>query len=231
MTDTVPLRPKGPVAVIVAQRAEALLVGRILAPILGEAGLLVLVTGHQAAAVREAVAKAVEAKAQSIISCGVAAGLIAGLKPGTIVIAASVVLPTEDVLPVNPALLKQAIACLKEQKPWVGPVVGVDRLPDNVEEKTTLHAATAAWAADGQSHIALLAARQADIPFLAVLVVFDPADRVLPRLLRGFWQIEDMPSFVRPLVWAIRPLLWRDYRRSLASLGQHLALLGIVWRG
>ena len=219
--------PSRPVAVIVGEEAEARVVDRVLRPIFGDSRLLVLVAGNQPAAIREAVQAAVAANVRCILSCGVAAGLIAGLKTGTIVVSASMILPTGDILPVNPILRQQVMACLKETKPWLGPVAGIDRLPHTPEEKATLHSATAAWAADGQSHIAFLAARAADIPFVVVRAVMDPADRVLPLLLRVMWQAGAVPV-VMALAWLFMPLQWLAYRQALDKLGQHLALLGPI---
>ena len=63
-----------------------------------------------------------------------------------------------------------------------GLLAGSDTPVTTVTDKTALHESHGALAVDMESHIAALAAQTHQIPFAALRVVIDPADRPVPPL-------------------------------------------------
>src|SRR6201999_2052344 len=64
--------------------------------------------------------------------------------------------------------------------PRVAPIAGVDRIAATVEDKAALFEETGADAADMESHIAALVAKESALPFAALRVISDRADHTLP---------------------------------------------------
>jgi adenosylhomocysteine nucleosidase len=62
-------------------------------------------------------------------------------------------------------------------------LAGVDAPALSLLEKSTLRAATGAAAVDMESHVAAAFAEEHGLPFTAVRVVCDPADRALPAFV------------------------------------------------
>jgi hopanoid-associated phosphorylase len=113
----------------------------------------------------------------AILSVGIAGGLKPGLSPGTPVIASSVAAFGNRLETTGPwaDALSRAIPHAA-----VGPVAGEDRIVGSVDEKACLYRACGALAVDMESHIAGTIAHAHRIPFAALRIVADPAERSLP---------------------------------------------------
>lgn len=221
----------GPVAILAHHRAEARILYRCWKSQLGD-NVLVLVAGGDASATRRAMDKVIVARCRCVVNVGLGSGLIAGMTQNDVVLAGSVILPSGDLLPVSKGLLADARAAMRLLKPAdrlsQGPIVGVDRLAVNVQEKNTLHAATAAWIADCQIHIALLAAQKADIPFLAIRGIIDDHRRAMPRFLRLVWSRGDLVWAI--VMWGLYPAYAIRYRKAMKSLAQAAEMLKPMWQ-
>jgi hypothetical protein len=67
----------------------------------------------------------------------------------------------------------------------LGALVGVDEPVLLPETKASMRAATDAIAVDMESHVGAAYAAEHDLPFAAVRVISDPAERALPSLAKG----------------------------------------------
>lgn len=114
-----------------------------------------------------------------VISFGVAGGLDPTLPPGTVLVATGVRAGAESFRtdPFWTAALRRAL-------PYAVPglLAGSDAAVTSVDAKQALHAPHGALAVDMESHIAARVARQHGLPFAALRVVVDPADRPVPPL-------------------------------------------------
>ncbi|GJG95208.1 phosphorylase [Cupriavidus pauculus] len=114
-----------------------------------------------------------------VISFGVAGGLDPTLPPGTVIVATAVRSgqTSYSTSPYWTAALRRALPYAE-----CGLLAGSDTPVLTVAEKAALHDAYGAFAVDMESHIAARAAQAHGIPFAALRVVIDPADRAVPPL-------------------------------------------------
>jgi hopanoid-associated phosphorylase len=115
---------------------------------------------------------------RGIVSFGLAGGLALGLRPGTCIIARGVLTLGEG-FSTDTTWAHAMLARLPDATH--GDLAGVDRPILLAAEKRTLHARTGAVAVDMESHIAGRVARERRLPFAAVRVVVDPAERNVPK--------------------------------------------------
>jgi adenosylhomocysteine nucleosidase len=118
------------------------------------------------------------ADAGAIISFGVAGGLAPGLAPGSMLVARSIIVEDGEPIPADPAWARALSAALGAP---VVDLAGVDAPVADRAAKRALHVRTGAHAVDMESHIAARAAAHRKIPFAALRVVADPAERQLPH--------------------------------------------------
>jgi len=140
-------------------------------------GVVVVCSGDRrrlAAELRDATTPAT----RGIISFGLAGGLALGLRPGTCIIARGVLALGEGFA--TDAAWAHAMLALLPTAAHAD-LAGVDRPIQLPSEKRTLHARTGAVAVDMESHIAGRVARDRRLPFAAVRVVIDPAERPVPK--------------------------------------------------
>lgn len=172
--------------------------------------------------------------ASTILSFGIAGALDPSLKPGTCVIARTVI--DEDAVWRVDAAWSDAIA-LKLGHAVRADIAGVDRLIDGVADKRALFARCGAASVDMESHIAARMAHSHGVPFAALRVICDSALTALPRsaarALRDDGSI-DVTHVVKSLLRhpAELPLLvragvdarcaFRTLRRSRRRLGDAL---------
>ncbi len=116
--------------------------------------------------------------ATAIISFGVAGGLAPGLPPGSLLVARSIIFG--DGQRVHADLAWSHELAQRLGAPLVD-FAGVDEPVADSAGKRDLHLRTGAHVADMESHIAAEIAAARRIPFAALRVVSDPAERELPH--------------------------------------------------
>ncbi len=166
-------------------------------------------SGDQA---RQAVAAMVAAGVRAVVSFGLAGGLDPALRPGDLVLGDAVVLPDGSVAAADsdwchrwlarahgdaagsfaalrsafpaPALLgrSRGVVLGHGLRLFVGRVAGSAAAVATPEAKRRLAMATGAIAVDMESHGVAAAAGTADLPFLVLRAVADPAERAVPAL-------------------------------------------------
>ncbi len=159
----------GPLIAVTGLRAEARVIRR--------PGIIVICGGGNPAMLARSLATALEDGASGVVSIGIAGGLAAGLSPGTVVVGDAAIDADERypcAAPWHEALLwhiKGAIA---------GSIAGIDQPAVDHAAKRGLHLKTGAVAVDMESHVAARLAAQRGVPFAALRVIADPAERALP---------------------------------------------------
>ncbi|MDP4026046.1 phosphorylase [Methylobacterium sp. NEAU 140] len=172
---------------------------------------------------------------RAVVSFGIAGGLDPALRPGDVVVGTGVV--TGDGR--RPADLDAAAALLGLLGDLPNRVVsadlaGVDAAVLAVADKVALRAGTQAAAVDMESHVAAAFAGRHGLPFAALRVICDPADRALPPFAAEALTPDGEPD-IRGVLWALATgrarvgdlvRLGRDSAAAFAVLGRCRALLG-----
>ena len=160
--------------------------------------------------------------ARAIISFGPAVGLAPVLRPGDLVVAECVVLPSGETIATDLAWRNRLVRCLSPLNPSlkVARLAGRDRLAASAREKRAVFQATFAAALDSESHAIADVAQAAGLPFLALRAVADPAEQSRPqaayRASRGdVYAASILASLGRP--WEL-PAAWRLARNGRAAL-------------
>lgn len=170
--------------------------------------------------------------AQAIISFGPAVGLAPVLRPGDLVIAECVVLPSGETLATDLAWRTRLVRRLSPLHPnlKVARLAGRDLLAASAGEKRAIFQATFAAALDSESHAIAEVAQAAGLPFLAVRAIADPAEQSRPsaayRAGRGnVYAASILACLGRP--WEL-PAVWRFARNGRAALStlRQVAALG-----
>lgn len=143
---------------------------------------------------------------RGVISFGVAGGLDPSLKAGDVVIATEV-MAGERRWASEAALSDELLrsAGLGRQRVVRGGLVGVEQVVAARASKAVLRSQTGAAAVDMESHIAADYAAAARLPFAALRVISDPANRSLPQMVSA----------------AIKPNGDIDLRKVLRGLARH----------
>jgi len=189
--------------------------------------------GGQAALLRTRLAAAVAAGGVAgIASFGIAGGLDAGLRPGTLVIASWIAGPRRRWI-ADPRWV-EALEQICSGAVTAG-IEGSDAPVASVEEKQRLNAVAGAAAVDMESHIVAEIAHGAGLPFAAIRVVADAADKALPPAalvpLRADGK-PDLPRVLAAVAGDPRQLpalirVARDTATALASLRRIRRQLGL----
>jgi adenosylhomocysteine nucleosidase len=121
---------------------------------------------------------------RGVISFGIAGGLDPSLKPGDVVVATEVLAGDTRWL-AGPALDEERIAsaAMGRRRIVRGGLAGVEQVVVARSVKAALRLETGAAAVDMESHIAAAYAADAGLPFAALRVISDPAERALPPLV------------------------------------------------
>ena len=154
---------------------------------------------------------------RGVISFGVAGGLDPSLKSGDVVVATEVMAGDARWL-AGLALNEELIASVAQGRRRIvrGGLAGVEQVVAAQSMKAALRSETGAAAVDMESHIAADYAARAGLPFAALRVISDPADRALPALATA----------------AIKPNGNIDLRRVLSGLARNpTALRALVATG
>lgn len=119
---------------------------------------------------------------QGLVSFGLAGGLMPGLKPGDLITASGVVDPCGQVYATDDQWRQRAVAAASPLPVAVVQVAGEDTVLATPADKFALQARTGAAAVDMESHAVARAADTADIPFLVLRAIADPASHGIPRV-------------------------------------------------
>jgi adenosylhomocysteine nucleosidase len=213
--------------IVVASRAAA----RCFARQPGSGAPLVVTSHGDPGRARTGASQLAARGARAIISFGPAVGLAPVLRPGDLVVADCVVLPSGATIATDLAWRTQLVRCLSPLNPSlkVARLAGRDRLAASVGEKRAVFQATFAAALDSESHAVAEVAQAAGLPFLALRAVADPAEQSRPaaayRPARGdAYAASLLAGLSRP--WEL-PAVWRftrNGRAALATLRQVAAL-------
>jgi hopanoid-associated phosphorylase len=192
---------------------------------------VVTVCGSRADILAAAVAKAIAEGCQGIISFGIAGGLAPDIKPGTCIVARSIVAEgdrfdshadwSRRLLEAIPGAVHADIAGA------TSPIA----TPAHKREMARL---TGAAAVDMESRLCVSAAIRHGLPFAAVRVVADPSHRALPPAALGTLRADgtpDLSAVLRSLVDQPRQLsalirIALDTRTARAALARARRLLG-----
>lgn len=163
--------------------------------------------------------------ADALLSFGVAGGLDPALKPGTLILAETVVEGDET----YPSDADWHDAVMAEAAPLAlvpGALAGSDHALTSAADKSALYEASDALAVDMESHAVAAVAAERGLPFLALRAIADPAQRSLPRAALGSIG-PDGRSRLGPVLlglgrrpWELPALLAldRSFRAALAAL-------------
>lgn len=156
-----------------------------------------------------------DSKLRAVLSFGIAGGLDPALRPGDVIVATAVIAET-GVWKV-PAKVHAAISAQVRAngvEATNGFVVGVEEPIIVPSSKFALRRATDAIAVDMESHIGAAYAASRGLPFAAIRVISDPAERALPALAKT----------------ALKPDGRIDYPAVVAGLARAPSQLGTLIR-
>jgi adenosylhomocysteine nucleosidase len=117
--------------------------------------------------------------ASAIMSFGVAGGLAAGIAPGTMLVARTIIAEEGVRYSTDPVWTKRLSATLSGAA--IADLAGIDLPVSGIAERRALYLKTGALAADTESHVAARVAASYRVPFAAFRVIADPAYRQLPH--------------------------------------------------
>jgi adenosylhomocysteine nucleosidase len=192
---------------------------------------ITVVAGGGDGAALEAALTAAARKGEALLSFGIAGGLAPDLRPGAILVARRVLAPDNRYYECN-TIWAQALAGLLDAP--LADFAGVDTPLAGVVEKAALYQRHGASIVDMESHIVARVAAAHGLPFAAVRVIADPAERQLPHAatvgMRPDGRV-DLPAVLRSLGKDPRQLpglikTALDARAAFAGLLRGRQLLG-----
>lgn len=173
---------------------------------------------------------------RAVMSIGIAGGLDPALAPGDVVVATGVVAAGRR-HGAHPDVVRALAARLADAPFRVrrADLAGEDFAVLSPHAKAVLHVQTGAAAVDMESHVAASFAQAHGLPFCAVRVICDPADRALPAAIAKALKPNGEPDLLAVLSALARRSarvgglvrLARDSSAAFASLGRCRALLGV----
>ncbi|GJD32500.1 5'-methylthioadenosine/S-adenosylhomocysteine nucleosidase [Methylobacterium adhaesivum] len=172
---------------------------------------------------------------RAVVSIGIAGGLAPDLAPGDVVIASEII-AGQHRYPADAHIADALMDRLADLGGSVrrSPIAGVETAILAVADKTALHIRTGAIAVDMESHVAADFAASHGLPFAAIRIVCDPADRAIPAFAAQALKPDGEPDIAAVLRALLRdprrigPLmhLARDSGRAFATLTRCRPLLG-----
>ncbi len=170
----------------------------------------------------------------ALLSFGVAGGLDPGMRPGTVVVAARVIIPDGSALDCDAEWHDRVLGSQPAGVTMVSnTLAGSVRPLRSAKDKAALFEATNAAAVDMESFVVARVAHDAGIPFLGVRAIADAASRGVPeawlRALGADGRIVPLLALVTLMMdlgsLAELVLVARDGRAAFAAL-RRVALLG-----
>jgi adenosylhomocysteine nucleosidase len=189
-------------------------------------GMIVICSSSDPQQLRALLATLDSSSFRGVISFGVAGGLDPALKSGDVVVATEVLSGDTRFL-ADMALNDEMITHATLRRRVVrGGLAGVEQVVAARACKAALRSETGAAAVDMESHIAAAYAAEASIPFAALRVISDPANRALPELAKtavkpnGDIDLRKVLRGVARNPWTLRALVSTgiDFNRALRSL-------------
>lgn len=173
---------------------------------------------------------------RAVVSIGIAGGLDPMLVPGDVIVATGIAAPDRR-YQVSMDLARRLATRLSEHPKLVvlATLAGVDTAVISPAAKMALRDATGAVAVDMESHVAVAFAAAHRLPFAAVRVVCDPADRTLPHLVADALRPDGEISLLsvlggliqRPTQVAALTRVASDFAEGLQALRRCRDLLGL----
>lgn len=199
-------------------------------------GVATVGAGGNPERLREALKGRAAPGCRAVMSFGIAGGLAPDLVPGDVVVATGV-----SAGGVRHPAHPQVVAALARRladapvRVVLADVVGVEAAVLSPHAKAALRGETGAAAVDMESHVAAAFAEAHGLPFCAVRVVCDPADRALPAAIAQALKPDGEPDILAVLAALARRRatvsglvrLARDSSAAFAALGRCRALLGV----
>ena len=146
----------------------------------------IICSGGSAERARSEATRLVAEGAAALVSFGLAGGLASELRPGDLLLPASVRSARTAAWPVDPTWRVRVHAGLIAGglRPRAGAIVGTERIVATTADKRKLFEATGAQAVDMESHEVAAVAAEAGLPFLVIRALADPYDQVVPQVAR-----------------------------------------------
>lgn len=199
-------------------------------------GVETLQAGGDPDRLRARLAQRTDAGTRAVLSFGLAGGLDPGLAPGDVVIASAVL--AERRYACAPALVTRFADRLSVPgaRVIVADLAGAEAPVLTREAKSALHAKTGAAAVDMESQVAAAHAARHGLPFGAIRVVCDPAERALPAFVGTALKPDGEPDLGAVLAALLRRetsvgtlvRLARDSGAAFRSLRRVGPLLGLA---
>jgi adenosylhomocysteine nucleosidase len=191
-------------------------------------GALVITTGMGSSAASIGARALIDAGARALASWGMAGGLDPSLQPGEILLPSEVITSDGRAHPCEKGWRERLAATIEARS---GRLLTSARSVGSVEDKAALFRGTGAVAVDMESAAIAEVAEQHGLPFLAVRVVVDSAEDVLPRAVTAaadneghlhIWRLIGAlalaPNELAPLIRLAQR--YRAANRSLASIAR-----------
>ena len=167
------------IGIITGMRVEAQCLAAALAAIPDKHQPLTYCAGANAERAYHGALELVAEGAVALLSIGIAGGLDAALRPGDIVLPDIIIGAAAGP---RIACAEWHAAVMQEMpKAAIGTLLAARQPIRTVAEKAALRAASGALAIDMESGAVAEAAVEADLPFLALRIIADPADRTIPQ--------------------------------------------------
>lgn len=175
-----------------------------------------------------------------LISAGVAGALDPAARPGDLVLAGAVIAPDGRSYDADAAWRGKIAAALGPGARWSAPkLLGSDLPVLSVHAKADLFRKTGAVAVDMESHGLAAAAASAGVPFIALRVIADPAERAIPEAalagMKPDGSVDPVTVLLRlfPTPWKLPGLLRlaSESRRAHEALGRVALAAGRVLVG
>ncbi|VBB69120.1 Adenosylhopane nucleosidase, HpnG [invertebrate metagenome] len=191
--------------------------------------LLIHCAGQGARQATQAAVSLIQQGVTGLVSFGLAGGLMPALRPGTVVLANAIIVPTSDgqrLFFPHPSWHERLHTRLTALAPLTVPIAASDSVIATVGARMRLAADTGAGAVDMESGAVALCAIMAGLPFLVVRVTADPAERTLPPAI---FSSVDTHGRLHPM-WVLRalaqqPTQWPDWLHLLRDSYHAFAVL------
>jgi hopanoid-associated phosphorylase len=198
-------------------------------------GVVTIRAGGDPARLRAMLEARSKPECRAVISIGIAGGLDPALVPGDVIVATGIAAP--DRRHAASMDIARGLAARLSSHPkqvLLADLAGVDEAVMSPHAKRALRSATGALAVDMESHIAAAYAARHGLPFAAVRVVCDPADRALPDLVAAALRPDgavSLPGVLgglmrRPMQFFAMTQLARDAAAGFRALRHCRDLLG-----